>query len=51
LGDITGALDDFDWVMLHGTDDSLFLESSRLMQELMGDTPESGVSTPTTEAP
>ena len=42
LGDVEGALEDFDWVMLHGTDDSLFLESSNFMKELMKNTSESG---------
>jgi len=37
-----GALEDFDWVLLHGTDQGLFDEASRLMRELMGDTPDAG---------
>ena len=42
LGDAEGALEDFDWVLLHGTDQGLFDEASRLMRELMGDTPDAG---------
>ncbi len=38
LGDVAGAMDDFDWVMLNGTDDGLFLESSKLMKDLMDST-------------
>lgn len=35
LGETDGAMEDFDWVLLNGSDEALFEVSSRLMEELM----------------
>lgn len=40
LGDEDGAREDLDWVLLHGSDESLFGEASRLMEELLKQAPE-----------
>ena len=40
LGDEDGAREDLDWVLLHGSDESLFAEASKLMEELTKQAPE-----------
>ena len=35
MGDSEGALKDFDWVMLNGSDEQLFAESAKLMTRLL----------------